>query len=173
MTQSGSASSKLRGAGHLASVETGKGDLPVFTSAALDQENLAPAQINPDWVVEGNPQASCETLAEGTRGWAYANHWACTAGSFHWQYTWDETVLFLEGEVTITDENGKTYHGKPGTSLFFPAGTAALWHVPVYIRKLAFNHKPVPWYAHKAVRIVERLQRLVGKVTTNGHGLGG
>lgn len=146
---------------------------PVFTAAALNKESLMPAPINPDWVLDGDPQASCETLAEGTRGWGSTAHWACTAGTFKWHFGWDETVLFLEGAVTITDDTGTVYQGKPGVTLFFPAGTNAVWQVPAYIRKIAFNQKPIPWYLNKTSRIVERLQGLLGQMSPRGTGLGG
>ncbi len=145
----------------------------LFTIAEMDVSALKPAPINTDWVLEGTPEAMCATLSEGTRGWAYTNHWSCTAGKFRWHYRWDESVLFLEGEVTITDDAGRVYEGRPGVSLFFPAGTSAVWHVPTYIRKIAFNQKPVPWYLHKISRVSERLQKLLGQDVASGSGLGG
>ncbi|WP_420413140.1 cupin domain-containing protein [Roseibium sp.] len=145
----------------------------IFTIAGMDKDALTPAPINPDWILDGSPEALCANLSAGTRGWAYTNHWSCTAGTFRWQYRWDESVLFLEGEVTITDDAGRVYEGRPGVSLFFPAGTSAVWHVPAYIRKIAFNQKPVPWYLHKISRVTERLQRLLGQEVASDSGLGG
>jgi len=128
----------------------------VFPARMLDPGELAPAPIRPHWILEGTPEAKCKTLSVGTRGWATTDHWSCTAGKFHWYYGWDESVVFLEGEAFITDAQGKTYHGVPGVTVFFPAGTSATWHVPHYIRKLAFNDRPVPKPAHYAVRLVDK-----------------
>jgi len=133
----------------------------VFPAHMLDPAELQPAPIRPHWILEGTPEAKCKNLSIGTRGWATTDHWSCTAGKFHWHYGWDESVLFLEGEVFITDENGQTYHGVPGITLFFPAGTSATWHVPHYIRKLAFNDRPVPKPAHYAVRLVDKTLALL------------
>jgi len=146
--------------GHSATSGTG-----LFTQTNMDKTQLEPAPIRPEWILEGTPQAMCSRLATHKFCWGNAAHWSCTAGKFRWHYAWDESVMFLEGEVTITDQNGNFYQGKPGTSLFFPAGTSAVWEVPVYIRKLAFNQKPVPWYLHYQSRVVEKLARVVQKLT--------
>jgi hypothetical protein len=136
----------------------------LFVLDRVEKAQLEPAPIRPEWILEGAPQAMCKQLASHKFGWGDACHWSCTAGRFKWHYGWDESVMFLEGEVTITDENGTVYQGKPGVSLFFPAGTTAVWEVPVYIRKLAFNQKPVPWYLHYQSRVIERLKGVVNKL---------
>jgi uncharacterized cupin superfamily protein len=143
-----------------------------FTQAVLDVSRLEPRPIRPEWILEGQPEARCANLSIGTRGWGSTDHWSCTAGKFRWHFGWDETVLFLEGEVRITDETGKVYLGQPGVSVFFPAGTSSVWEVPTYIRKIAFNHRPVPRYAHLADRIVNKLQRMTGLVQATKGGLG-
>ena len=136
----------------------------LFTQGELDKNALEEKPIRPEWVLEGTPAAKAKMLAGHTRGWGDVCHWACTAGKFRWHYDWDETVVFVEGEVKITDDSGKVYYGKPGISLSFPAGTSAVWEVSDYIRKVAFNHKPVPWYLHVQSRIVDRLYKVVDKL---------
>ncbi|MBD8892151.1 cupin domain-containing protein [Roseibium litorale] len=143
----------------------------LFTLAALDPSNLKPAPIRPHWILEGSPEAKCINLSNGTRGWTSTDHWSCTAGKFSWHYGWDETVLFLEGEVRITDDAGVVYHGKPGVSLFFPAGTSATWEVPNYIRKIAFNQRPVPVYLDFPARVIRKLQRMAGLEGRRQNGL--
>ena len=143
----------------------------VFAAAFLDPSRLEDAPIRSSWILDGEPVAKCETLSHTTRGWGSAAHWSCTAGTFRWEYGWDETVLFVEGEVYITDADGAMYHGRPGVSLRFPAGTTATWHVPRYIRKIAFNQKPVNWHVHKFARICERLGRVMGMKAPAGSGL--
>jgi len=135
-----------------------------FVIDTVDKAELEPAPIRPEWILEGSPEAMCKRQATHKFCWGNAEHWSCTAGKFRWHYGWDETVMFLEGEVTITDDNGNVYQGKPGKTLFFPAGTSAVWEVPVYIRKLAFNQKPVPWYLHYQARVVEKLARMAQKI---------
>ncbi|CTQ54674.1 hypothetical protein LP7551_03209 [Roseibium album] len=137
--------------------------ISLFTQNVLDKNALEAAPIRPEWILEGAPQAKCNRLATHTRAWGNMCHWSCTSGKFNWYYGWDESVVFVEGEVTITDENGKVYKGEPGVSLFFPAGTTAVWEVPKYIRKIAFNDKPVPKFLHIQSRLIERLQGLFRK----------
>lgn len=134
----------------------------LFTSAVMDPAVLEPAPINPDWILEGSPEALCLELSAGTRRSTNTAHWSCTKGKFHWYYGCDETVLFVEGEVIITDESGAVYHGKPGVSLFFPAGTSAVWEVPSYIRKIAFNHQPVHPLLNFMDRAYNKLCRMAG-----------
>jgi uncharacterized cupin superfamily protein len=137
--------------------------LSQFTQNVLDKDALEAAPIRPEWILEGAPQAKCKRLATHTRAWGNMCHWSCTSGKFNWHYGWDESVVFVEGVVTITDENGKVYKGEPGVSLFFPAGTTAVWEVPKYIRKIAFNDKPVPRLLHIQSRLIDRLLRLFDK----------
>lgn len=145
-----------------------------FTFATLDPSRLEPAPIRAEWILEGNPEAKCLNLSNGTRGWASTNHWSCSKGKFRWQFGWDETVLILEGEVIITDEAGNIYHGRPGVSLFFPAGTSSVWDVPNYVRKIAFNQKPVPFHLNLADRVLNKLSRLLGfTAVKQDSGLGG
>ncbi|WP_298816708.1 cupin domain-containing protein [uncultured Roseibium sp.] len=136
----------------------------IFSFSSVDKDQLEPAPIRQDWVIDGSPVAMCKILARHHLGWGDAAHWSCTAGKFHWYYGWDETVMFLEGEVFITDDNGNVYHGRPGVSLHFPKGTGAIWEVPTYIRKLAFNQKPVPSYLHYPHAVIERMQRVLNKL---------
>lgn len=135
----------------------------LFQLDAVNKDELEPAPIRPEWILDGAPQAKCKMLARHTRGWGSMCHWSCTAGRFRWHYEWEESVVFVEGEVKITDANGVVYKGEPGASLFFPAGTTAIWEVPTYIRKIAFNDKPVPKVLHIQSRLMERFKGLFKK----------
>ena len=139
----------------------GKSELGI-SATTLDPEKLKPSPIRPEWILEGEPEARCAHLSYGTRGFSNTAHWSCTAGRFHWNYGWDETVLFLEGEAFITDEEGGITHGEPGVSVFFPAGTSAEWEVPHYIRKIAFNRRPTPYALHLIDRCASKIARLAG-----------
>ncbi|MDN3721077.1 cupin domain-containing protein [Roseibium salinum] len=91
----------------------------IFQFAQLDKNVLEPSPINPDWILEGNPEAMCKELSSLSDHRGNTCHWSCTSGRFDWHYGWDEAVLFLEGLAEITDENGNVYVGQPGVSLFF------------------------------------------------------
>ncbi|WP_297587189.1 cupin domain-containing protein [Roseibium sp.] len=131
----------------------------VFTRSFLDKEALESSPINPDWILEGSPQAKCKNLSRIGNYWTTVDHWSCTAGKFRWHYDLDETILILEGKALITDDQGAEYHADPGTTLTFPYGSSATWVVPNYVRKIAFNQRSVPTYLHRACNLLNRVQR--------------
>ncbi len=115
----------------------------VISDNAMEME-LAPAPINPEWVLEGNPQArSSEQSASPDRA-AYTAIWDCTAGTFRWYFGWDETVYILEGEVHVTDADGGTRTLRAGDVAYFRGGTWATWKIDNYLRKVAFMRRTLP-----------------------------
>jgi uncharacterized cupin superfamily protein len=112
---------------------------------ALQAIHLAAEPINPGWVLDGSPQARRGTHSTNVDGWAATNVWDCTAGRFNWHFVWEETVMILEGEVRVTNAAGQTHVLVPGSVGYFPAGSWWVWEVPVYVRKLAFGRRQVPW----------------------------
>src|ERR1700677_5332879 len=88
---------------------------------------LEPAPIEPDWIMEGNPQARAKELARSDDGTSVVVAWSCTAGRFHWHYSVDETVHVISGEVFVTNDDGHERRLGPGDMAFFPAGSSSLW----------------------------------------------
>jgi len=70
--------------------------------------------------------------------------WDCTGGRFTWNYEKDETFVVLSGEAFITNEKDEERRISPGDIVFFPAGTSSRWHVPSYIKKVAFLRHTMP-----------------------------
>ncbi|WP_164186526.1 cupin domain-containing protein, partial [Stenotrophomonas maltophilia] len=85
---------------------------------ALEMQ-LNPAPINPDWFLDGNPQARAREQSASRDRAAYAAIWDCTAGTFRWYFGWDETVCILEGEVHVTDAEGLTRTLRAGDVAYF------------------------------------------------------
>ena len=135
----------------------------IFTRSFLDKDALKPSPINPEWILEGSPEAKCANLSKIGNFWTTVDHWSCTAGKFRWHYDIDESILILEGEALITDDNNVQYRATPGTTLTFPNGTKATWVVPNYVRKVAFNQRHVPFYLHKACNLLNRVHRKLFK----------
>ncbi|QGM47101.1 cupin domain-containing protein [Methylocystis heyeri] len=102
---------------------------------------LQPAPINPEWIREGAPVARNGLLSRSADGSAFTLIWDCTGGVFEWRYDIDETVFILEGSVTVSDGDRTVVLGQ-GDTVFFPAGTTALWRVESYVRKVAFCRRP-------------------------------
>lgn len=120
---------------------------------------LQSAPITASWVTAGTPEASNRMLAVASDGSAWSMLWACTPGSFRWHYTFDETIHFLVGRVTITGQDGVATTFGPGDMIFFPAGAVADWQVEETVRKLAFCHVPAPRLLHLPLKIARRLSQ--------------
>jgi hypothetical protein len=122
---------------------------------------LQSAPIDPSWIISGTPTARNRVLfnSSDTSGWTML--WDCTAGEFRWQYRVDEIIHFLEGSVTITDESGVTTTYGPGDVTRFRAGTAAIWRVESYVRKLAFCQHQLPAPIGLPMRLWRRAQKII------------
>ncbi len=116
---------------------------PVVFAAPADIE-LGANPVNPDWIIEGKPQARAKRLAESADGTSSVMAWSCTPGRFEWYYAVDETVHIISGEVFVTDENGKIHRLGPGDMAFFPAGSHSIWQVTKEVRKLAVCRHSMP-----------------------------
>jgi uncharacterized protein len=110
---------------------------------ALDSITLNDDPIEPAWVLEGAPRARSGCHSTNTDGWAATHVWECNAGRFRWHFGVEETVLILEGEVRVTDAQGRTQWLVPGMVAYFPVDTWWEWHIPQYVRKLSFNRRSV------------------------------
>ncbi|SON57730.1 hypothetical protein HDIA_4189 [Hartmannibacter diazotrophicus] len=128
-----------------------------FKAVVPSADNLEPAPIPPEWIVDGAPVARMTVLAESADGGVTTTLWDCTAGTFRWHFTWEETVHIVEGEVIVTDLSGRTRRLVAGDVGYFPGGTWALWHVPEHVRKIAFCRQPAPRIAIKALRLFSGL----------------
>lgn len=88
--------------------------------------------------------ARIASLSRSADGRVWTDLWECTAGSFHWHYEINETIHVLDGAAIVTDCDGAIWHLKPGDVIQFQVGTKVRWHVPHYVRKVAFCSEPVP-----------------------------
>ena len=132
---------------------------------------LEPAPIHPDWILEGNPSARVRRLAGSSDDRAFTVMWDCTAGRFNWYYDVDETIVLLEGSVIVTDERGQRHTLQASDTFLFPYGSRYHWHVPDYVRKIAFVHLPLPRRLRLAQGAYRRLKGWLGlrpKGASNG-----
>ena len=68
----------------------------------------------------------------GIKNWPI---WTCKASSFDWTYKDKETCLLIEGEVTVTPEDGLPVRFGAGDLVSFPAGMKCRWDVHKAVRK--------------------------------------
>lgn len=131
---------------------------PSIIPSRTDVE-LRSSPINPAWVIEGTPEARNAELSRSADATASTLVWDCTAGRFEWFYDFDETIYVLEGEVVIESDTMPPTRFGPGDVLFLPNGSHARWHVPTYIRKLAFCRRTLPAPVGFGLRVLAYLKK--------------
>jgi uncharacterized cupin superfamily protein len=77
--------------------------------------------------------------------------WDCEAGVFEVNFTCDEVVHILEGQVHVTS-NDMVQTLEPGDVAFFRKGLSTTWVVPHYVRKIWFHHNPKPTLKQRVAR---------------------
>lgn len=100
--------------------------------------------IPAEQILEGEPLARIWIAAQSSDLKVTQGVWDCTGGKFSWNYTWDEFVMVLDGEVTIEEEGGERYTLRAGDFVHFPLGLKAKWHVPKYVKKTFTLRTPEP-----------------------------
>ncbi|TWT04024.1 DUF861 domain-containing protein [Reyranella sp. CPCC 100927] len=137
---------------------------PPVIQAAVEAAQLSSTPINPDWIIDGSPAARTASLSRSADGSVWTDLWECTAGSFHWHYSINETIHIVDGAAVITDRDGTVWHVKAGDVIQFLVGTKAHWHIPQYVRKVAFCSKPLYGPAATLLRVQERIGNVAGRV---------
>jgi uncharacterized protein len=129
-----------------------------------DPAALEEVPIHPSWIIAGAPVARAQELSRSVDGTTVTMHWSCTAGTFHWYFSIDETVLILEGAVVVRTDGGTSRTLKAGDTALFHAGSWALWHVAHSVRKIAICRDVLPPVAASILRVGKRLMGLVSPV---------
>jgi uncharacterized cupin superfamily protein len=107
--------------------------------ASVREAKLDPWPLEPEQVVEGDPQASGMVLWKSADGKLANGIWECTPGTFTWLHA-DETLCLVDGKVTVTPEGAEPVDIRPGDVVFFPAGTRTEWRVEETVRKAFHLH---------------------------------
>lgn len=68
----------------------------------------------------------------GVSGWPI---WSCGISTFPWSYDERETCLLLEGDVTVTPDNGEPVRFGAGDLVVFAQGLDCTWQVHAPVRK--------------------------------------
>lgn len=116
---------------------------PVF-SLHHTQGPLVDTPITPEWILEGAPKARARLIEESSDGMACSLVWECTAGKFEWHYDIDETILVLEGGMTLRQGDEPERKVSAGDVIFFPKGSRAIWTIESHVRKFALCHAVLP-----------------------------
>ncbi len=113
--------------------------------AQASQGELPDMPIDPAWVLAGSPVAKGAVLVQSADKLLSSGLWSCTAGRFRWEFSWDEFVYVLEGEVTIQQQGGASCVLRPGDFAHFPRGLITEWLVPKFVRKAFTLRTPEPF----------------------------
>jgi len=60
--------------------------------------------------------------------------WECGVSKFDWHYDSEETCLIIEGEVTVTHDDGSVSFNA-GDYVVFPKGLSCVWNVTKPVKK--------------------------------------
>src|SRR3984885_5708524 len=123
--------------------------------------NLTPRPIEPSWIIEGNPRAEWCVLSKSADGLASTMVWGCSEARFNWYYDIDETILILEGSIALESDTMPPTRYGAGDVVFFKDGAHARWHVEGHVRKLAFCRKTQPMPLGLALRVFNKLKRIL------------
>jgi uncharacterized cupin superfamily protein len=140
--------------------------LQQIVTANPAETELGPSPFPDEWVLAGQPQARAKEIARSHDGTMRVIVWSCSKGQFRWQYSVDEMLQVLSGEVFITDHTDTERRLGPGDTAFFPAGCWSVWRVTQDVRKVAVCHVAVPQAVGFALRawnwLIRSLQTQLG-----------
>ena len=129
-------------------------------------QTMEAAPVPPEWVIEGQPEARIGKISNSADTFASTFIWSCTAGRFNWHFASDETVHILEGEVFVTDDAGLQRRLGPGAVALFRAGSHSVWHVPEFVKKIAFIYEAPPEAVSFSLRALRKMKALMGRKKT-------
>ena len=113
----------------------------------LDGEHVRhgelPVEISMEPVVAGTPVAYETVVADDADGFFAV--WACDAGVYPRVKDRRGSFMYiLEGDATITDQDGVTHELSADSVLVLPYGWAGQWDIRTTIRKVYLHSTPVP-----------------------------
>lgn len=111
-------------------------------SEASVPRELAAFQVDPSWILSGQPVFRATETTRSPDGRTITGLWSCEGPTtFVWTFSLDETVHLIEGEVDI-EYLGKRFTLRPGDTATFHAGTQATWRIDRYAKKSYTLHHP-------------------------------
>jgi uncharacterized protein len=138
--------------------------------ASAATAELEPEPIPQEWILSGTPVARSRKLSRSRDLTSSIVVWDCTAGSFNWHYSQDETILVISGEAFLIAENGEERRFGPGDVGFFPAGTTHTWRVSNHIRKVAVLRETMWRPLGYCLKASKTIMRAVGLSKGKGAG---
>jgi uncharacterized protein len=119
------------------------------------------APIPADWIVSGDPVTEVAEVSQTHDGGAQVYLWRTTASTFRWTHQADEIITILDGDVFITEADGRRHHLTPGDVAHFPVGSVQLWEVPRTLLKSAILKHRSPAVVEASMRWMRRARALL------------
>jgi uncharacterized cupin superfamily protein len=105
---------------------------------------LAPWPLPADWIEEGEPDAAGVVISRSADSRIVRGVWRCTPGRFHWEFSYDETLVVVQGRAVVELDTGAVVHLEPGVLAFFGRGHSATWAVRETVVKAFHADSPDP-----------------------------
>jgi uncharacterized cupin superfamily protein len=106
--------------------------------------DLAAWPLPSDWILDGSPAASGAVLSRSPDSRIIRGVWRCTPGRFNWQFSYDETLVVLEGRATVELDTGEKVDLEPGDMAFFGRGHGSTWTIHETVLKGFHADSPDP-----------------------------
>ena len=100
--------------------------------------------IPAEQLLEGEPESKVSFTGQSPDRKLTHGVWHCTPCKFTWDYTWDEFVTIVDGEVIIEEEGGPRHTLQKGDCVYFPPGLKTTWTIPKYVKKCFAIRSPEP-----------------------------
>jgi hypothetical protein len=110
----------------------------------ITDASLSPWPLPVEWVQEGSPDASGAVLSKSPDARIVRGVWRCTPGRFNWVFSYDETLVVLQGRATIELDTGEVVEIGPGDMAFFGRGHSSTWTVHETVLKGFHADSPDP-----------------------------
>ncbi len=117
-------------------IDSADGGVRVLRAAELET-GMQKMDTTEPLVITGNkPLQHDNILFTNDAGNMFVGMWDSTALDSEMRpFPWHEMVQLLEGEVTLTEEDGSEHHFSAGDAFFIPMGTVCKWQNRGYVKK--------------------------------------
>jgi hypothetical protein len=117
-------------------IASADGGVTILDETELDTGMTKMESTEPLVIVGDKPLQHDNILFTNDAGNMYVGMWDSTAFDSEMSpFPWHEMVRLLEGEVTITEDDGKVHLFKAGDAFFIPTGTVCRWQADGYVKK--------------------------------------
>lgn len=121
--------------------------LPAVHDLRIREAALDSWPLSKESITQGQPKASGKVLSKSDDARVVAGIWACSPGQFRWSWSYDETVVVVDGRATVTLGDGREVQLVPGSLAYFERGLDSVWTIHEPFRKgfHALSPEPLPF----------------------------